>query len=140
MLTKIGPTDHFPRARAPPHIRGKRDGHLRGAQQGLHHELGARRGQGHRIGNQHDLRQPGSTLSLAVAFLVMATVTPAQTLVKIFLGISGSGTPASIASFVDSIHLVFVLSTVFLLDSYRPIAHEGGRRPPETIVVEEGGP
>ncbi len=79
----------------------------------------------------------GSTLSLAVAFLAMATVTPVNSLVKIFLGVSGSGTPSSIASFMNSIHLVFLLSTGFLLVAIIPSLMRGRRSPPEVIVVEE---
>jgi EmrB/QacA subfamily drug resistance transporter len=80
----------------------------------------------------------GSTLSLAVAFLAMATVTPVNNLVKIFLGVSGSGTPSSIASFLNSIHLVFVLSTAFLLVAMVPSLMRGRKSPPEAIVIEEG--
>ncbi len=67
----------------------------------------------------------GSTLSLAVAFLVMATVTPTKNLVSIFLGLGGSGTPGSIAHFISSIHLVFLVSTVFLPSGNRAIHNEG---------------
>jgi EmrB/QacA subfamily drug resistance transporter len=79
----------------------------------------------------------GSTLSLAVAFLAMATVTPVNNLVKIFLGVSGSGTPSSIASFMNSIHLVFLLSTAFLLVAMVPSLMRGRPSPPEAIIIEE---
>ena len=80
----------------------------------------------------------GNTLSLAVAFLAMATVTPVSELVDIFVGVSGSGTPSSIASFLNSIHLVFLLSTAFLLIAMVPSLMRGRPSPPEAIVIEEG--
>ncbi|MGA2664939.1 MAG: MFS transporter [Nitrososphaerales archaeon] len=83
----------------------------------------------------------GSTLSLAVAFLVMAAVTPIKTLVSIFLGTSGPGTPSSDAGFIASIHLVFLLSTVFLLVAILPSALRGRRAREVPVVVEtEEGP
>ena len=69
----------------------------------------------------------GSTLSLAFAFLLMATVTPVKSLVGIFLGVSGAGTSGSIASFISSIHLVFWVSTAFLLIAIVPSALRGKR-------------
>jgi MFS family permease len=79
----------------------------------------------------------GSTLSLAVAFLVMATVTPTKNLVSIFLGLGGSGTPSSIASFISSIHLVFLVSTVFLLVAIVPSIMRGPRKPGPPAVIED---
>jgi hypothetical protein len=79
----------------------------------------------------------GSTLSLAVAFLVMATVTPTKNLVSIFLGLGGSGTPSSIASFMSSIHLVFLVSTVFLLVAIVPSIMRGPRKPGPPAVIED---
>ncbi len=78
----------------------------------------------------------GSTLSLAVAFLVMATVTPLNTLVQIFLG-TGSGTAASTASFISSTHVVFLLSTAFLLLALIPSLLRGPRQATVEIPVDE---
>jgi EmrB/QacA subfamily drug resistance transporter len=82
----------------------------------------------------------GSTLSLAIAFLVMATVTPMKTLVQIFLGEGGTATAASSASFISSIHLVFLLSTVFLLIAIVPSLMRGPRPPSAELPVEDDEP
>ena len=79
----------------------------------------------------------GSTLSLAFAFLLMATVTPRSTLVAIFLGISGSGTPTTISSFINSIHLVFLVSTIFLLGAIVPSVMRGNRPPQPVLAAPE---
>lgn len=71
----------------------------------------------------------GSTLSLAVAILIMATVTPVASLIQIF---TGSGVPASggsVDSFVSSIHLVYLVSTVFLLAAIIPSLMRERRAP-----------
>lgn len=70
----------------------------------------------------------GSTLSLAVAILIMATVTPVASLLQIFVGSTGSGSGGSIDSFIASVHLVYYVSTVFLLVAVFPSLLRG-RRP-----------
>jgi EmrB/QacA subfamily drug resistance transporter len=70
----------------------------------------------------------GSTLSLAVAILIMATVTPVASLLQIFVGSSASGSGGSIDSFIASVHLVYYVSTVFLLVAVFPSLLRG-RRP-----------
>ena len=75
----------------------------------------------------------GSTLSLALAFLIMATVAPVKSLVGIFVGESGSGPTSSSASFISSIHLVFLVSTVFLLIAIVPSLLRGRR----TVYIPE---
>jgi MFS family permease len=79
----------------------------------------------------------GSTLSLAVAFLIMATVTPVNSLVGIFLGVSGSASQTSITSFIGSIHLVFLVSTVFLLIAIIPSALRGKRTVNPVLPVDD---
>jgi len=79
----------------------------------------------------------GSTLSLAVAFLIMATVTPVKSLVNIFLGVSGSTSQTSITSFIGSIHLVFLVSTVFLLIAIVPSALRGKRAVSPVLPVDD---
>jgi EmrB/QacA subfamily drug resistance transporter len=71
------------------------------------------------------LMNMGSTLSLAIAFLAMATVTPVASLVQIFAGTGGSISGASVDSFVTSIHLVYYISTVFLVVAILPSALRG---------------
>jgi EmrB/QacA subfamily drug resistance transporter len=62
----------------------------------------------------------GSTLSLAVAILAMATVTPVASLIGIFVGTGGTASAGSVDSFIESIHLVYFISTVFLLLAILP--------------------
>jgi len=57
----------------------------------------------------------GSTLSLAVAILIMATVTPVASLIQLFVGAGGTVSIGSVESFVGSVHLVYYVSTVFLV-------------------------
>ena len=77
----------------------------------------------------------GSTLSLACAFLIMATVTPVKGLVAIFIGTGATGSSSAAPGFISSIHLVFVVSTLFLLVAMVPSALRGRRPtvpPPKT--------
>ncbi|MDA4135795.1 MAG: MFS transporter [Thaumarchaeota archaeon] len=69
----------------------------------------------------------GSTLSLAVAILIMATVTPVASLLQIFVGSTASSSGGSIDSFITSVHLVYYVSTVFLLLAVFPSALRGKR-------------
>jgi EmrB/QacA subfamily drug resistance transporter len=69
----------------------------------------------------------GSTLSLAVAIVVMATVTPVGSLIQIFVGTGASVSSGSVDSFITSIHLVYVISTVFLLMAILPSLLRGSR-------------
>ena len=57
----------------------------------------------------------GSTLSLALAVVVLATVTPVSSLIQIFLGNGGSVSSISVDSFISSIHLVYFISTAILV-------------------------
>jgi EmrB/QacA subfamily drug resistance transporter len=69
----------------------------------------------------------GSTLSLAVAILVLATATPVSTLLEIFVNAGGPTSAASVSSFIQSIHLVYYLSTAFLLLAVFPSVLRGSR-------------
>lgn len=82
----------------------------------------------------------GSTLSLAIAFLVMATVTPMKTLVEIFLGTSSTTSTTAASSFISSIHLVFILSTAFLLVALVPSLMRGPRPRSRELPVEGDEP
>jgi EmrB/QacA subfamily drug resistance transporter len=69
----------------------------------------------------------GSTLSLAVAIVVMATVTPVGSLIQIFVGTGASVSSGSVDSFITSIHLVYFISTVFLIMAILPSLLRGSR-------------
>lgn len=72
----------------------------------------------------------GTTLSLATALLVMASVTPVPSLVQIFIGTGSAIGGGSVDSFIASIHLVYYLSTGFLIVAILPsLLREGHRGP-----------
>jgi len=73
------------------------------------------------------LNNLGATLSLAVAFLVMATVTPVSSLIQIFSGTGSSVPSGSVGSFIQSIHLVYFISTLFLVLAIFPSLLRGGK-------------
>lgn len=62
---------------------------------------------------------------LALAFLIMATVTPTAGLEEIFLDILAQGNASWIGAFISAIHLVYLLSTVFLLVAVVPSLMRG---------------
>jgi MFS family permease len=137
MLTQIGPMTSFPGLALPLVFVGSGMGIFASPNRASIMNSVPAEARGIASGISVTFVNLGSTLSLAVAFLAMATVTPVKDLVGIFLGTSGSGTPTLIASFVSSIHLVFVLSTAFLLVAIVPSLMRGRRKPAEELVPEE---
>jgi EmrB/QacA subfamily drug resistance transporter len=76
-------------------------------------------------GTSMTLVNVGATLSLALAFTVMALVTPMKDLQMVFLGVSASSSAPWIGDFIGSIRSVYYLSTVFLLLAIVPSAMRG---------------
>ncbi len=75
----------------------------------------------------------GQTLSLGLAFLIMTKTTPLSMLEQIFVGSSPSGS-FSFSDFITSIHLVFYLSTAFLLVAIIPSMLRGSKAVQEHII------
>ena len=75
----------------------------------------------------------GQTLSLGLAFLIMTKTTPLSMLEQIFVGSSPSGS-FSFSDFITSIHLVFYLSTAFLLVAIIPSMLRGSKSVQEHII------
>jgi EmrB/QacA subfamily drug resistance transporter len=78
-------------------------------------------------GTSATLINVGATFSLGISFAAMTTKTSPQALTGIFFGISG-GSSISIGDFVNSIRLVYLISTVFLLFAIIPSALRGSQR------------
>ncbi len=58
----------------------------------------------------------GSTISLGLTLIIMSTVLPRSAIQAIFLGTANPSQPfAAAAGFLDSIHLIFLISAVLLL-------------------------
>jgi hypothetical protein len=76
-------------------------------------------------GTSATLINVGSTFSLGLSFAAMTVSTPILYLTEIFLGVSGLGSAPWIGDFINSIRLVYLLSTVFLLIAIVPSALRG---------------
>ena len=76
-------------------------------------------------GTSTTLINVGGTLSLALAFAVMALTTPVKDLQLVFLGVPSSSSAPWIGSFVGSIRSVYYLSTIFLLVAIVPSVMRG---------------
>ena len=85
------------------------------------------------------LTNVGMTFSIGLAFLIMTRTTPLSMLEQIFVGASPAGN-FSFGDFVDSIHLVFYLSTAFLLIAIVPSLLRGGSPAREHVVHLPPGP
>ncbi len=79
------------------------------------------------------LTNVGMTFSLGLAFLIMTKTTPLSMLEQIFVGASPTGN-FSFTDFITSIHLVFFLSTAFLLIAIIPSMLRGSREAKEHIL------
>lgn len=85
------------------------------------------------------LTNVGMTFSLGLAFLIMTRTTPLSMLEQIFVGAAPSGS-FSFYDFVDSIHFVFYLSTIFLLIAIIPSLLRGRAKVKEHLVdLSNGG-
>jgi EmrB/QacA subfamily drug resistance transporter len=78
-------------------------------------------------GTSATLINVGATFSLGISFAAMTVSTPISDLTQIFLGASIAGIPPWIGDFINSIHLVFLLSTIFLLFAIIPSLMRGSR-------------
>jgi len=72
----------------------------------------------------------GNSVSRSLAFVVMGAVVPVAALDDMFAGNYGAVGGAFAGSFVDGVHLVFLVSTVFVLLSIVPSILRGGRAIP----------
>jgi EmrB/QacA subfamily drug resistance transporter len=79
----------------------------------------ARRGVASGIGTT--LINTGATISLGLTLIVMRTVLPTSSIQQIFLGTVNPAVPfPSAAGFLDAIHLIFLISAVFLVVALIP--------------------
>ncbi|MGD0250011.1 MAG: MFS transporter, partial [Thermoplasmata archaeon] len=79
----------------------------------------ARRGVASGIGTT--LINTGATISLGLTLIVMSTVLPTSSIQQIFLGTVNPAVPfPSAAGFLDAIHLIFLISAVFLVVALIP--------------------
>jgi EmrB/QacA subfamily drug resistance transporter len=78
-------------------------------------------------GTSATLINVGATFSLGISFAAMTISTPINDLTEIFLGAPGLGSAPWIGDFINSIHLVYLLSTVFLLVAILPSLMRGSR-------------
>jgi MFS family permease len=76
----------------------------------------------------------GNSVSRSLAFVLMATVVPVATLDNMFAGIYAGGAGSFAGNFVDGVHLVFLVSTGFVLLSIIPSILRGGRTTTEEEV------
>ena len=76
-------------------------------------------------GTSTTLVNVGGTISLAIAFIVMALSTPMGDLQQIFLGVSGTSSAPWIGDFIGSIRSVYYLSTILLLFAIVPSVLRG---------------
>ena len=76
----------------------------------------------------------GNSVSRSLAFVVMGAVVPVAALDEMFVGNYGAVGGAFTGSFVEGIHLVFLVSTVFVLLSIVPSILRGGREVPGKAV------
>jgi EmrB/QacA subfamily drug resistance transporter len=78
-------------------------------------------------GTSATLINVGATFSLGISFVAMTIGTPINDLTEIFLGAPGLGSAPWIGDFINSIHLVYLLSTIFLLIAIIPSLMRGSR-------------
>jgi hypothetical protein len=82
----------------------------------------------------------GASLSLGISFIVLTAGVPIAELQNIFVGGIALNTAPWIGSFIDSIHTVYYLSTVFLLIGIIPSVLRRSSRGGGTVVKEEPQP
>jgi EmrB/QacA subfamily drug resistance transporter len=80
--------------------------------------------------------QFGMSLSRALAFVIMGSVLPVGDIARLFAGTLVLNTPAADQVFLNSVRLVFEVSTVLLLISIIPSILRGKR----SVYVERSGP
>jgi EmrB/QacA subfamily drug resistance transporter len=86
------------------------------------------------------LLNTGSTISLGITLLVMSSVLSLSAIKAIFLGAANPSAPFTEASgFLNSIHLIFVISAILLLVALVPSVLRGSARPPAIEPSPEAG-
>jgi len=81
----------------------------------------------------------GTTISLGLTLIIMSSVLPRSAIQAIFLGTAHPGTPfPSAGGFLDSIHLIFIVSAVLLLVALIPWVRREKIRRPSPLTSEEG--
>ncbi len=140
LLTTIGPTITFPALAIPLIFVGSGMGIFAAPNRASIMNSVPAWQRGIASGTSVTLVNIGSTFSLAIAFLIMATVTPVATLERIFLGATGPTTVAGVGSFINSIHLVYYASIVFLIAALVPSLSRGTEtHNEETVIIDEEG-
>jgi len=140
LLTTIGPTITFPQLAIPLIFVGSGMGIFAAPNRASIMNSVPAEERGVASGMSVTLVNIGSTFSLAIAFLIMATVTPVGVLEQIFLGLSAPSGGAWVTSFISSIHLVYYASTCFLVAALVPSLFRGTRVfARDSVAVEEGG-
>ncbi|MGC2034479.1 MAG: hypothetical protein WA761_03410, partial [Thermoplasmata archaeon] len=82
----------------------------------------------------------GATVSLGVTLLIMSSVVSRSALETILTGGTVTGSSASVATgFLDSIHLIFLVSAALILLSLIPMALRGRQPKPATEPAPEAG-
>jgi EmrB/QacA subfamily drug resistance transporter len=138
ILTTIGPTITFPQLAIPLIFVGSGMGIFAAPNRASIMNSVPAGERGIASGTSTTLVQIGATFSLAIAFLIMATVTPAAELEQIFLGVPVAANSSSVTSFVSSIHLVYYVSVVFLILALIPSLSRGAQpRPAGPVEPEE---
>ena len=74
----------------------------------------------------------GNSVSRSLPFVVMAFVVPVAALGEMFAGNYGAVGGTFTGDFVDGVHLVFLVSTAFVLLSIVPSILRGGREVPDS--------
>jgi EmrB/QacA subfamily drug resistance transporter len=81
----------------------------------------------------------GATISLGLTLIIMSSVLPLSAIQAIFLGTAHAGMPFAAASgFLDSIHLIFIVSAVLLLAALVPWIRRERVARPAPPPAEEG--
>ncbi|MDA4122573.1 MAG: MFS transporter [Thaumarchaeota archaeon] len=137
LLTTIGPTITFPALAVPLILVGSGMGIFAAPNRASIMNSVPADQRGLASGISVTLVQIGATFSLAIAFLIMATVTPVAQLAQIFLGTAVASSPSSVASFISSIHLVYYASTLFLIAALVPSLSRGRQPPPAEVIISE---
>ncbi len=80
----------------------------------------------------------GMSISRSLAFVVMSLAVPVAQLDELFAGNYGASGASFVGNYVDGIHLVFYVSTVFILLSIVPSLMRGAQRRPQAKTETEG--
>jgi len=138
ILSTLGPTTTFPALAVPLIFVGSGMGLFAAPNRASIMNSVSAGERGIASGTSVTLVNIGATFSLAIAFLIMATVTPAAALEQIFLGRVVSSSASSVTSFIGSIHLVYYASVGFLIAALVPSLSRGAQpRVVETVIPEE---